>query len=84
MDQVLQGLTFTYSYIDDLFVVSVDFKEDKIHVRMVLEHLQDLEILINPPKWELGVPQLQLLRHQLHSQGIHPLPDKVQTVNVFT
>ena len=84
MDQVLHGLTFTYTYIDELLIASKDYEEHKNHLRMVFECLRDHRILINPSKCELGVPQLQFLGHQMDSQGIHPLPDKVQAVKEFT
>ena len=83
MDQVLRGLTYAYNYIDDLLIASKDPEEHKNHLRMVFERLQDHGILINPSKCELGVPQLQFLGHQIDSQGICPLPDKVQAVKEF-
>ena len=83
MDQALRGLTFSYNYIDDLLIASKDAEEHKNHLRRVFERLQDHEILINPSKCKLGIPQLQFLGHQINSQGIRPLPDKVQAVKEF-
>ena len=81
VDQVLHGQI--YNYIGDLLIASEDSEEHKIHLRMVFEWLQDHRILINPSKCELGIPQLQLLGHQIVSQGIHPLLDKLQVVREF-
>ena len=83
MDQVLHGLTFAYNYIHDLLIANKDSEEHKNHLHMVFERLHDHEILINPSKCELGVPQLQFLGHQIGSQGVRPLPDKVQAVQEF-
>ena len=41
-------------------------------------------MLINPSKCELGVLQLQFVGHEFNSQGIRPLPDKVQAVKEFS
>ena len=83
MDQVLRGLTYAYSYIDDLLIASKDSEEHKNHLRMVFEHLQDQGILINLSRCELGVPHLQFLGQQIDSHGIRPFPDKVQAVKEF-
>ena len=50
---------------------------------MVFKRLQDHGILISLSKWELGIPQLNFLGHQIDSQGIRPLPNKVQAVKEF-
>ena len=83
MDQVLRGLTFAYNYIDDLLITSTDSEEHRNHLRMVFECLEDHGILIDPSKCELDIPQLQFLGHQINSQGIRPLLDKVQAVKGF-
>ena len=83
MDQVLRGLHFTYNYIDDLLIASPDAQEHRKHLRLVFERLQSHGVLINPAKCVLGVRQLQFLGHQIDSQGIRPLPDKVKVVMEF-
>ena len=45
MDQVLRGLTFVYSYINDLLISSNDSEEHKT----IFERLQDHKILIKSP-----------------------------------
>ena len=79
----LCGLPFAYNYINDLLITSKDSEEHKNHLCMVFERLQDHGIFINPSKCELGVSQLQFLGHQIDSQGIRPLPEKVQAVKEF-
>ena len=83
MDQVLLGLTSAYNYFDDLLIVTGDPEEHKTHLHMVFKRLQDHGILINPSKCELGFSQLQFLGHQIDSQGIWSLLDKVQEVSEF-
>ncbi len=83
IDQVLRGLHFCYAYIDDLLIASASPDEHKVHLRLVLERLNDHGIIINPAKCVLGVPQLEFLGHLVDSQGIRPLDEKVQTVRDF-
>ena len=83
MDHELRGWTFAYNYIHDLHIASKDSDEPNNHLRMVFKHLEYQGILINSSKCKLGVPQLQFFGHQIDSQGIRPLRDKVQAVKEF-
>ena len=77
MDQVLRGLSFVYNYIDNFLIASPDAEEHKQHLRLVFERLRKHGVLINPAECVLGVDQLQFLGHEIDSQGIRPLTDKV-------
>ena len=50
IDEVLQGLPFTYAYIDDLLITSSSADEHKHHLRAVFQHLDKYGIVINPLK----------------------------------
>ena len=41
IDQVLSGLTCSYTYLDDILVASKDMDEHLSHLHQVLTHLQD-------------------------------------------
>jgi hypothetical protein len=83
IDEVLRGLDFCYRYIDDLPIASATPEEHLHHLRLVLERLQQHGLLINVPKSIFGVPALDFLAHHVSSQGIQPLPQKVQAVRDF-
>ena len=83
IDQVLQGLPFSYAYIDDVLIASPTPEEHKKHLRMVLRRLSDHGIVINLSKCILGASKLQLLGHQVDASGIQPLIEKVQVVQEF-
>ena len=70
IDQVLRGLHFCYAYIDDVLVTSANAEEHEEHLRAVFQRLSEHGIIINPDKCELGVPQLNFLRHKIMRQGI--------------
>ena len=83
IDQVLHGLHFCYAYIDDLFIASRSPEEHRQHLQLVLEHLSEHGILINPSKCVSGDKQLDFLGHHVNRQGIRPLEENVQVLREF-
>ena len=77
IDQVLQGLPFSYAYLDDLLIASSSPQEHQQHLRAILACLQDHGIIINPVKSVLGAEHLEFLGHHVDSTGIKPLESKV-------
>ena len=83
LDHVLHGLDFVYVYIDDVLVASSNPTQHLDHLRQVFTRFQQYGIVINPAKCLLAVPDLQFLGHGVSSDGVRPLPDKVQAVRDF-
>nr|VZI22704.1 unnamed protein product [Spirometra erinaceieuropaei] len=83
IDHVLRGLPFVYAYIDDLLVASRNEEEHEEHLALVFGRLDKFGVVINPSKCVLGVPSLEFLGHQVDSEGLRPLPSKVETVRNF-
>nr|VZI36753.1 unnamed protein product [Spirometra erinaceieuropaei] len=83
IDQVLRGLDFVYAYIDDLLVASSDAAEHEIHLRQLFERLDSYGVIINAAKCEFGVPSLIFLGHEVNSDGINPVPEKVSAISTF-
>ena len=52
-------------------------------MKSVFERFASHEIVINPSKCIFGVDQLDFLGHQVTSQGVAPLPDKVAVIRDF-
>nr|VZI00062.1 unnamed protein product [Spirometra erinaceieuropaei] len=80
IDHVLRDLPFVYAYIDDLLVVSRNKKEHKEQLALVFDRLDKFGVVINPSKCVLGVPSLEFLGHQVDSEGLRPLPSKVEAI----
>ena len=76
MDQVLCGLPFTYTYIDDVLIASSSPEEHLKHLRTVFEQLATHGIIINPNKFLFGVSELDFLGHHIDQHGITPLQRK--------
>nr|VZI42210.1 unnamed protein product [Spirometra erinaceieuropaei] len=83
IDHVFRGLPFVYAYTDDLLVASRNEEEHKEHIALVFDRLDKFGVVINPSKCVLGVPSLDFLGHQVDSEGLRPLPTKVEAVRSF-
>ena len=83
MDPVLRGLEFCYVYIDDLLVASSSPEEHKQHLRLTFERLRHYGIIIHAQKCVFGASSVEFLGHLVDSNGIHPLPAKVQAIVDF-
>ena len=83
MDQVLRGISNTYVYIDDILIASSSPEEHLQDLKSVFERVASRGIVINPSKCIFGVDQLDFLGHQVTSQGVAPLPDKVAVIGDF-
>ncbi|BHF71118.1 hypothetical protein SprV_0401417300 [Sparganum proliferum] len=79
VDHVLRGLPFVYAYIDDLLMTSQDAEEHKEHLALVLGYLDKYGVAINPSKC-FGVTFLDFLGHHVDSEGLRPLPSKVEAI----
>ncbi|KAG8192707.1 hypothetical protein JTE90_009730 [Oedothorax gibbosus] len=80
MHEVLRGLPFCYVYLDDILCFSESHEEHKGHLRTIFERLQAHGLKLNISKCEFGVPELTFLGHLVTSQGLKPLPEKVDAV----
>ena len=83
MNQVLRGVEFCYTYIDNVLIASKTPTDHKVHLRLVFEHFLSYGILINPVKCVLGVNQLRFLGYHVNRNGITPLPEQVQVIRDF-
>lgn len=80
VDTLLRGLDFTYAYIDDILVASKTVEDHLHHLRLVFARLADHGIVINVEKCEFGRPSLEFLGHVVSTEGVAPLPGKIQAI----
>lgn len=83
LDETLQGLDFTYSFIDDILVFSRSEAQHLEHLEILFDRLKQFGILINTSKCILGVKEVSFLGYNVSSFGIRPLPEKIQAVKDF-
>ena len=80
MGTVYRGLDFTYVYIDDILVASKDTETHKQHLAQLFRRLQEHGLVINVSKCKFGQNSLDFLGHRIISEGIMPLPEKVEAI----
>nr|VZI36718.1 unnamed protein product [Spirometra erinaceieuropaei] len=83
INHILRGQPFVYAYTDDLLVASRNEEEHKEHLALVFDRLDKFAVVVDPSKCVLGVPSLKFLGHQVDSEGLRPLPSKVEAVRNF-
>lgn len=83
IDEVVRGLPFVYAYLDDLLIASANPEEHKQHLHQLFQRLDSYGIVINPSKCLFGVPSLDFLGHRVDSNGISPLPSKIEAIKQF-
>ena len=84
MDTVLQGLDFTFDYIDDILVSSHSKTEHRTHLQKVFQCLQQHGLVINLTKCPFGKQEIDFLGHHITKHSITPLPSKIVTIKQFT
>ncbi|CAH8473529.1 unnamed protein product [Schistosoma mattheei] len=83
MDDVTRGLDFVFAYIDDVLIASSSIEEHTQHVQILFERFKKHGVVINPSKCIFAVPALEFLGHYIDSQGIKPLPTKVEAITNY-
>ena len=74
MDQVLQGLPFSYAYPDNLLIASSSPEEHRQHLCVILARLQHHGIIINPATSVLLAEHLEFLGHHGDTTGTKQSP----------
>lgn len=83
MHDVLRGLDFCYVYLDDILCFSSSEAEHKEHLPQIFKRLQDHDLKLNLGKCVFNVPEIEFLGYLVSSEGIKPLPRRVQAILEF-
>jgi len=84
IDTILRDCSFAKPYLDDILIFSSDNVSHRIHVHEVLKKLNDNNMVINPMKCEFFSLEVQFLGHLISSNGIRPIPSKLETIRGIT
>lgn len=82
MEMVLRGLPWKTClvYLDDVLIYSRTFGEHLQHLEEVFSRFQSTGLKLNPSKCSFAQQQVQFLGHIVSSQGVHPDPHNVSSV----
>ncbi|XP_077547961.1 uncharacterized protein LOC144160591 [Haemaphysalis longicornis] len=83
IDDVVRGLDFCFVYLDDILVFSRDTEEHHRHFRLLFERLDDHGLLVNIQKSTLGTSVVHFLGHEVSSEGIRPLPQRISDLQNY-
>jgi Reverse transcriptase (RNA-dependent DNA polymerase) len=83
MNQIFFDLPCVFVYLDDLLVTSHSIAEHCLHLRQVLQLLQDNGLVVNKEKCLFGQTSIEFLGHTVHAGGVSPLLDRVAAVRDF-
>ncbi|GIY33395.1 retrovirus-related Pol polyprotein from transposon 17.6 [Caerostris darwini] len=68
------------AYIGDIAIISRNFKEYLIHLKIILTKLRALNFTVNLKKWAFARPYINFLEHVISSGRHQPDPEEVQAI----
>ena len=83
MDHVLRDMDFCFAYIDDILVASSSLEEHFYHLNQIFLQLRNFGLTLNLSKCTFAAESVEFLGHVVNSEGITPLPHKVEAVDKF-
>ena len=80
MNQVLEGLNFAMTYLDDIIIFSNSQEEHLLHLKEVFHQLRKAGLKTKQSKCNFFKSQIHYLGHLISEDGICPLPDKLDSI----
>ena len=80
MEKVLQGIPNVMVYLDDIHLSSANKSDHVKLLDQVLDWLEKAGLRARKEKCEFFASSVTYLGHKIDSEGLHPLPDKVEAV----
>ena len=80
MDHILGDIPHTFVYLDDILIASTTREEHMQDLERVFTILNQNGLVVNRKKCILGKSKIEFLGHEVDSQGIRPLKEKVEAI----
>ena len=81
ISMVLQDYSeFTMAYLDDIIIFSRNEHEHLKHIQIIFQKLIDAGLKLKESKCDFLKKEIHYLGHLISSEGIHPLPEKLDTI----
>ena len=84
IDQVLLGLPFVFTYLDDILVASSSPENHMHHLKEVFKRLSENSLIISLEKCVFGADQVDFLGHHISQQGCSPRKAKMDAIQSFS
>ena len=84
MSELMAGLEFVRTYLDDVLVITKSSFEDHLNkLERVLARLSEAGLKVNAPKCSFGRTSLEYLGYWLSREGIAPTPKKISAMQAI-
>ena len=80
VNEVLSGITFAFSYLDDILVYSPDIETHLEHLRKLFMKLREVDLKLKEVKCNFLKKHIQYLGHIVSGKGITPMPEKLACI----
>ena len=81
INKVLKGLhKFGVTYLDDITILNKNEEEHLEHLRIIFQRLKEADLKLKRSKCDFIKTQIQHLGHLISSDGIQPLPEKLESI----
>ena len=80
VNEVLSGLTFAFSYLDDILIYSPDMETHLEHLRMFFMRLREAYLKLKEVKCNFLKKHIQYLGHIVSGKGITPMPENLTCI----
>ncbi len=83
MENILDGLTNSKAYLDDVMTHSRTFKEHLVHLELVFKRLDEANLKIKPSKCLFVARETKFLGFDISIAGIKPCDDKLDAIKNY-
>ena len=83
MEAILEGLSNSKVYLDDIMTHSKSFDDHLIHLELVFKRLEKANLKIKPSKCLFAARETKFLGFDVSSYGIRPCEDKLEAVKKY-
>ena len=80
INEVLTDIDFAMGYLDDIIIFSETEEEHLRHLEIIFEKLRKAKLKLKLQKCNFFKRHIQYLGHLISSKGIHPLPEKLESI----
>jgi hypothetical protein len=71
---------FCRAYVDDLVIASEDLDEHLIHLELVFQRLEDMNVKLEPTKVYIGFPSVKLLGQRVDAFGLSTPEERIAAI----
>ena len=77
---ILSNLPIVDSFVDDMWIFTVIWKDHMTSLRQVLDRLRSAKLTAKPSKCMIGYDSIGCLGHNIVGQTVRPQEDKIQAI----